>query len=133
VQERDKKAIRVLLVDDHKVIRQALTGALKSEAGIDVIGEAANGQEAIAQAGDLRPDVILMDVSMPIMSGIEATRIIHEQWPQIRIIGLSMFEEQQRAKAMQNAGAVAYLTKSGPLGDVLLAIRGSMSNSTTAS
>lgn len=120
------RAIRVLLVDDHKVIRQALIGVLKGENDLEVVGEASNGSEAIEQARALNPDVILMDVSMPVMSGIEATRLIHREWPHVKIIGLSMFEEAERADAMREAGAVDYLTKSGPLEAVLGAIRASM-------
>ena len=88
-----------------------------------VIGEAADGQEAVELANKLLPDVILMDISMPKLNGVEATRIIHNDWPQIKIIGLSMFEEADTARAMRDAGAVDYLTKTGHSEKLIRAIR----------
>ena len=105
--------IRVLLVDDHVVMRQGLSRLLQEEEDLEVVGEASNGVEAIEKARQLLPDVILMDFSMPVMDGIDATRIIHEEQPDACIIGLSMYEEQDRSADMLRAGAMAYLTKSG--------------------
>ena len=116
--------IRILLVDDHIVIRQGLSSLLKEHADITVVGEAANGDEAVQTARELRPDVILMDVSMPKLNGIEATRIIHSELPQIRIIGLSMYDDSDAARSMLDAGAVAFLPKSGHSEDLLAAICG---------
>ena len=96
---------------------------LGDESDLRVIGEASNGTEAIAAARELRPDVILMDFGMPQMNGVEATRIIHKEFPKIRIIGLSMYEEADRAAAMLEAGATAYLSKSGRSEVLLHAIR----------
>lgn len=115
--------IRVLLVDDHVVMREGLARLLGGEPDIEVVGEAADGQEGVELSGQLLPDVILMDTSMPRLSGVEATRAIRNQWPEIRVIGLSMFEEAERAQAMRDAGAVAYLSKSGPSPELLAAIR----------
>ncbi len=118
--------IRVLLADDHAVVREGLAGLLAQEPDIEIIGEAADGQEAVELAGRLLPDVILMDMSMPRLNGVEATRAIHNEFPDICIIGLSMFEEAERARALRDAGAINYLTKSGPSEDLVAAIRACM-------
>ncbi len=106
-------AVRVLLVDDHVVMRQGLCLLLEEHDDIDVVGEASDGREGIESARRLRPAVVLMDLSMPGMNGIDATRAIRTEMPDIQVIGLSMFEEQERAEAMLAAGAAAYLTKTG--------------------
>ena len=120
------RKISVMLADDHAVVRQGMANLLGDEPDIEVVGEAADGQEAIKMAAKLLPDVILMDMSMPKLNGVEATRIIHNDWPDIRIIGLSMFEEADRAQAMRDAGAVDYLTKSGPAEALINLIRTSV-------
>ncbi len=125
-------AIRVLLADDHKVTREGLRRLLGEESDIQIVGEAADGQEAVELAPKLLPDVILMDLSMPQLNGVEATRAIHNDYPDIRIIGLSMFEEADRAQALRDAGAVNYLTKSGPSSDLIAAIRACMGKSQSA-
>ncbi len=118
-----ERKIRVLLVDDHAVVRQGMANLLGDEPDIEVVGQAADGQEAVELASKLLPDVILMDISMPKLNGVEATRLICNGWPETRIIGLSMYEEADRARAMLDAGAVHYLTKSGPAHELLNAIR----------
>jgi PAS domain S-box-containing protein len=115
--------IRVVLVDDHVVTRQALAVLLSQEPDIHIVGDASDGESAVSLAVQVRPDVVLMDVNMPGLDGIQATRAIHEQLPEVRIIGLSMYEEAERADAMRNAGASDYLTKSGSPDAVLAAIR----------
>lgn len=115
--------IRVLLADDHAVVREGLARLLGNEPDIEILGAAANGQEAVEMAAELLPDVILMDISMPKLNGIEATRLIINKRPDIRIIGLSMFQEEETAQAMLDAGAVSYLTKSGPSSELIKAIR----------
>jgi PAS domain S-box-containing protein len=120
---RAGRPIRVVLADDHPVFREGLRQLLGQEPDIDVAGEAKNGREAIDLADVLRPDVILMDVSMPGLDGIEATRAIARDRPEIRVIGLSMFTEADRAQAMLEAGAATYFTKSGSPSDLLAAIR----------
>lgn len=102
---------RVLLADDHAVIRHGLAEYLSRQSGIEVIGEAGDGEEAVLLAQQLRPDVILMDVVMPKLSGIEATRQIKARDPQTRIIGLSMYEEGEMPVAMYDAGVALYLSK----------------------
>lgn len=115
--------IRVLIADDHAVMREGLNRLLEGEPDLQIVGLAADGQEAVDLAETLLPDVILMDFSMPRLNGVEATRLIHNAHPEIRIIGLSMFEEAERAEALLNAGAVAYLTKSGQSGNLIATIR----------
>jgi len=116
--------IRVLLADDHMVVRQGLFTLLNQHADIEVVGEAADGEEAVERARKLQPDVILMDISMPKMDGLEATRIIHSELPHIRIIGLSMHENDDQAARMFAAGASAYRSKSDNTDLLLASIRG---------
>ena len=124
--------IRILLTDDHAVMREGLARLLGQETDFEVVGQASDGQEAVELAGKLLPDVILMDISMPRMSGVDATRVIHQRHTDIRIIGLSLYEEEERAKAMLDAGAVFYLTKSDPPADLRAAIRNCMKEKSQA-
>ena len=115
--------IRVLLADDHTLFRDGLAQMLKKEPDIKVVGHAKDGQEAVNMAAKLKPDVILMDISMPIVNGIEATRIIHREHPNIRIIGLSMYDDQERAQALRDAGASDYIDKGCAASALISAIR----------
>jgi CheY-like chemotaxis protein len=115
--------IRVLIVDDHRTLREGLTHLLREAADIQIIGEAGDGQQAVEMARKLRPDVVIMDVNMPGMNGIEATRIITSECPQCRILALSMYSEAEMEAAMRAAGAVNYLIKSGPSSALVDAIR----------
>jgi CheY-like chemotaxis protein len=116
--------LRVLLVDDHKVMREGLAALLSEQGDLEVIGQAGNGREAVDLACRLGPDVVVMDVAMPLMAGDEATRQIKLQLPQARVVALSMFEEADMAEAMRQAGAEAYLLKTAPSDELLAAIRG---------
>jgi PAS domain S-box-containing protein len=118
--------IRVLVADDHTLFRDGLARMLTKKPDLKVVGYAKDGQEAIDLAGELQPDVILMDISMPRVSGIEATRIIHREYPNINIIGLSMYEDQERAQAMREAGASEYKTKGCEASELVSAIRDCM-------
>jgi len=118
--------IRVLLVEDHAIMRQGLMAALGQEPDMMIVGEASDGKMAVERTRNLRPDVVLMDLSLPRINGIEATRMIHSEMPEVRVIGLSMFEEEERAKAMFQAGAVAYLSKSCPVDALTSTIRRSV-------
>ena len=115
--------MRVLVVDDHTVVRQALALMLSQESDIEVVGEASNGKTALELARSLKPDVVLMDVNMPVMNGIEATRAIHGEIPGISVIGLSMYEKNEQAIPMLDAGAVGYVSKSDAPDILLAAIR----------
>jgi len=103
--------IRVLLADDHAILRQGLAQLLSRDPGILVVGEAADGEIAVKLARSLRPEVVLMDVSMPRMNGIDATRAIHAEFPEMIVIGLSLYAEPHRAEEMRKAGAAAYISK----------------------
>ena len=116
--------LRVLLVDDHKIVREGLAGLLELEKDIEVVGQAADGEMAIQLARELQPDVVSMDITMPRMNGIEATRQIKAEFPNMRIVGLSMHESSDMARAMQQAGAADYVSKDAPSEELLRAIRG---------
>ncbi|MEX1016091.1 MAG: chemotaxis protein CheB [Phycisphaeraceae bacterium] len=115
--------IRILLVDDHEVMRQGLGALLENDPDMTVIAEAVSGEEAIQMTSAHRPDLVLMDVSMPGMGGVEATRQITRAFPAVVVVGLSMYDSADRANAMAEAGASAYVQKSAPAEALLLAIR----------
>lgn len=117
------KKIRVLIVDDHKILREGLIRLLQAERDMEVVGEAADGETAIRMARNLKPDVITMDVNLPVINGIEATRRIVSEIPGIRVIGLSMDETEDQETAMLRAGAIEYLHKAGPSERLITAIR----------
>lgn len=115
--------IRVLVVDDHTIFRRGLISILESYPDIKVVGEASDGEEGVALAGDLMPDVVIMDLAMPRMNGIEATRVIKSRFMSIDVIALSFQESEHARSSILQAGARAYFTKSGPLDSLLSAIR----------
>jgi PAS domain S-box-containing protein len=119
----DSSAIRLLVADDHQVVRQGLIGLLDRQNDLTVIGEAANGAEAIEQAHRLCPDAILMDAEMPSMHGVEATRRIKEQHPEIPIIGISAHKEDFVRRSMAEAGADAFVSKEEPAQELVETIR----------
>ncbi|MFO7612897.1 MAG: PAS domain S-box protein [Clostridia bacterium] len=121
--EKGEDRIRVLVVDDHTVVRQGISALLGFHSDIEIVGEADDGQEAVEKARQLHPDVILMDISMPMMDGIQATRIIRSELPFVRIVGLSMHDNQDQADQMIQAGASAYCPKDGSTDELLSAIR----------
>ena len=113
----------VLLVDDHPLVRAGLTTLIATTDDLDVVGEASGGEQAVTLAGTLEPDVVLMDLSMPGMDGVEATRRILEAQPQIHVVVLTSFADQRRVSEALAAGAVGYLLKDSDGRDVLGAIR----------
>jgi signal transduction histidine kinase/ActR/RegA family two-component response regulator len=117
--------LRVLFVDDHKVMRQGLIRLISGQPNIHILGEAADGREAVQLAFQLKPDVIVMDISMPEMDGIEATRRIKSELPDVRIIGLSMNEDEQATRDILDSGAEAFVAKTASSAELLKAIYGS--------
>jgi DNA-binding NarL/FixJ family response regulator/anti-sigma regulatory factor (Ser/Thr protein kinase) len=128
-QGRGERPLRVLLADDHEIVREGLMSLLSEERSIQVVGEAANGREAVDLADQLEPDVVIMDVSMPLIDGDEATRQIKKHRPNTRIIALSMHDEPESIKRMRAAGADAYVLKTAPSEELLAAIHGTTSDS----
>ncbi len=125
--ERDR--LRVVLADDHQIVRQGLAALLSEEPGIEIVGEASDGREAVVLVEYLEPDVVVMDVSMPVMSGNEATRRIKQDLPHTRIVALSMFDESEVRERMYQAGAESYVLKTAPSEELVAAICGTGSES----
>lgn len=115
--------IRVLIVDDHVLLRQALAHVLARSPGIEVVGHADNGREATTAAGKIRPDVVLMDMVMPGLNGIDATRQILRSQPKCRVLILSAHSDDERVTQALEAGAAGYLLKSADAEELVLAIR----------
>ncbi len=122
-EAQNNSAIRVLLADDHELMRKGITQLLEDDPCILNVGEAHDGQEAIEMTKKYRPDVVLMDVSMPGISGIEATREIKASMPEVSIIGLSMHDMDGISANMMDAGADRYLTKDGSVETLVNTIR----------
>ncbi len=101
--------IHVLIADDSRDFRQSLRGLLEREEGLVVVGEAADGRQAVELAGEKRPEIVLMDIEMPVMDGIEATREIRSRWPEVRVVALTIYDRPTFREAMAEAGAVGYL------------------------
>ena len=113
--------MRVILADDHQLLRQALRRALE-DAGVFVVGEAADGEEATRLVDELRPDIVVMDVTMPVLDGVEATRRIHDLYPDLPIVMLTMHGEAElRAEAIR-AGASAFMTKDSSMHEVVATV-----------
>jgi NarL family two-component system response regulator LiaR len=103
--------IRVLIVDDHAMVRKGLVAILKNMPELELVGEARDGREAIEYCGQLKPDVVLMDLIMPELGGVAATRAIHQRWPNVRVIALTSFQEKELVQDALQAGAIGYLLK----------------------
>ena len=114
--------IKVLIADDHVFYREGVRALLGSVTEVEVIGEANNGEEVIVQAGNIQPDVILMDLKMPGMNGIDATRRIHETHPEIGVLVITMFDDDDSVFAAMRAGARGYLLKDADKDEVVRAI-----------
>ncbi len=128
-QGKGERRLRVLLADDHEIVREGLISLLGDERSIQVVGEATNGREAVDLADRLRPDVVIMDVAMPLIDGDEATRQIKKHLPTTRVVALSMYDEDDTKERMRKAGAEAYVLKTAPTEELLTAIHGKVSDS----
>ncbi len=124
----ESTTVRVLLVDDHTVVRSGLGAVLMVSDWLKLVGEAANGEEAIKQCERLHPDIVLMDLMMPVMDGVEAIKGIKKRWPEIRVIALTSFKEKELVEGALKAGATGYLLKNVSAAELTDAIRAAMNN-----
>jgi NarL family two-component system response regulator LiaR len=122
------KPIRVMIVDDHEMIRNGLTVFLEAFDDLELVGEAANGTEAVRLCAKARPNVILMDLVMPEMDGVAATRAIRQAYPAVQVIALTSFGDQDLVQRVLQAGAVSYLLKNASIDDLANAIHTACSN-----
>jgi len=118
-----QKRIRILLADDHAMVRQGFRMILAAQADMEIVGEAGNGREAVTLAAELTPDVVVMDVAMPELNGIEATRRITDASPRTRVLALSMYKDSVYVREILRAGARGFLLKDAIDRDLLAAVR----------
>jgi len=126
-------SIRVLVVDDHAVVRSGLGAVLLAFDDLEMVGEASSGEEALRKCEQLQPDVVLMDLVMPGMDGTAATRAIHERWPEICILALTSFKERELVEGALKAGAMSYLLKNVSADELAAAIRGAVAGRSSLS
>jgi DNA-binding NarL/FixJ family response regulator len=115
--------IKVLLADDHNVVRQGLRALLEAERDMRVVGEAENGRQAVQMTSDLMPEVVVMDIAMPLLNGLEATRQITQRTPSARVLVLSSYSDDEYVKQITEAGAAGYLIKQTAAADLIKAVR----------
>lgn len=115
--------IRVVLADDHTVVREGFRSLLEQDKSIDVVGEAENGQEALVLVKKTLPDVVLLDISMPVLNGVQTTRQIHKFNPRIKILILSMFKDEEYVREVFHAGASGYILKQATAAELIRAIK----------
>lgn len=123
----NNEPIRVLLADDHRMLREGLRSMLERSGQVQVIGEAPDGQAAVEMAAQLQPDVVVMDIAMPIINGIEATRLICQQNPSMRVVVLTMYQTEEYISEVLKAGASGYVTKDACGEELLKAIQTAVS------
>jgi DNA-binding NarL/FixJ family response regulator len=118
----ENEVIKVLLVDDHRILREGLRALLSEQAGLVVVGDASDGEEALALVAESHPDVVVMDMVMPRMSGLEATTLIRRLHPDVRVLILSMYDDDEYVQRVIQAGASGYVLKGVAAGDLVRAI-----------
>ena len=114
--------INVLLADDHTIVREGIRSLLEARKEIKVVGEASTGKEAVEKAGEIRPDIVIMDISMPILNGLEATRQIRRLYPECKVLVLTMHENRESVRQILKAGAIGYVIKKSAAGQLFNAI-----------
>src|SRR5690606_7286628 len=117
------RVIRILLVDDHTVVRRGLTLAFGLETDLEIVGEAENGRQAVEAVADLKPDVVVMDLLMPVMNGVEATREIRRLYPEVEVVALTSVLEDRMVVDVIEAGAAGYMLKESRPDDLFEAVR----------
>ena len=115
--------MKVLIADDHAIVREGLQAILSVQPDVELLGEATNGEEAVSKAKELQPDIVLMDITMPIMNGLDATRLIKKQNPDMKILVLTMHEEDDYFYRILEAGASGYFIKGGSFNELVSALR----------
>jgi two-component system, NarL family, response regulator LiaR len=120
-----KPKIRVLIVDDHDMVRQGLSVFIEAFPDLELVGQAANGAEAVKQCAALSPDVVLMDLKMPVMDGVEATRAIRAAHPGIQVVALTSYKDEELVQGVLEAGAIGYTLKNASIDDLAEIVRAS--------
>lgn len=115
--------IRVLLADDHRILREGIRALIEDQDDMQVVGEAEDGLAAVKKVAQLQPDVVVMDIAMPLLNGLEATRQIHRDYPRVRVLILTMHENEEYIRQVLAAGALGYILKDAAARDLLGAIR----------
>ena len=123
ILSRAAKHIRVLIVDDHSVVRDGIKSVLDLQSDIEVVGEAENGKEAVERVGELSPDIVIMDIMMPELNGLEATKEIYEKYPQTRVVMLSQYDDEENILAAERLGAYGFIPKRAASSQLVNAIR----------
>ena len=116
------KSIRLIIADDHPMVREGLKVSLENE-GLTVVADVSNGEEALAAAAELKPDVVLLDISMPVMNGLEACAAFRERFPGIRLLIITMHDEREYILKVVQAGAAGYVLKDAPPEELILAVQ----------
>ena len=122
---------RILLVDDHELFREGLVGLIDAQPDLEVVGQAGDGLEALTMVRDLSPDLIVMDIKMPVCDGLEATRLIRAELPEARIVMLTVHDEDEKLFEAINAGANGYMLKNTNSADFLSGVRGALEGEAT--
>jgi NarL family two-component system response regulator LiaR len=127
----DLAPIRVMIVDDHDMVRRGLAAFLRAKPELELVGEARDGLEALQICEQVHPDVVVMDLVMPRMSGAETTRAIRRHWPQVQVVALTSFEERDLVREALSAGAIGYLLKNVSVDDLAAAIHAAYAGRST--